>query len=271
VDPASDEDISEVKNATLSDSLAYFMGQSAAATYWQQCESDSTIAGAENVKKFQEGFAAGLKQMQENRAYAAGYLQAVMVSEDIRGINENMKLKLDPNRLAQGFNRGMKGKDAVDPVKLRASMQILESRVGTIMQQQGAQAPQQAMGTVPGADALLKKAADEGGATQATKSGIRYKIENPGQGATPVQGDLLTVSIAFKDLNGNIVQTTKNGDTEYMTFPLTPNDVPYQAMMEVFETLRPGGRGIYYVPENLGEGRVGAHILDVKLQKVSKP
>lgn len=271
INPAEEIEITDIKNATMSDSLAYFMGQAAALTYWEQCEADSTISGEENARKFKEGFSAGIKQMQENRAFATGYIQGVMASEDVNKINDRLKLNLDPNRMSQGFNTGMKSKNAVDPVKLRTAMSALDSKVNFLMQQQGlGESDSQQIGTNQGYTELLQEAAKREGADKTTASGIRYKIKNPGKGESPVKGDQVTVSIAFKDLNGNIVQTTQTEQGEYVTFPLTSNDVPYKAMIEIIQTLKPGAEGIFIVPASQGEGKVGDHILDIKLSKVSK-
>lgn len=118
---------------TFDDSVAYFMGQDAALTFWQIAKNDTLFAKANSSEDFRKGVEAGIKTMQNSDAYILGMHRGMEMAANIKGLNKAVGMTLSDKALMKGFELGMESENAIDAIKFQADMSEVEVKLNTII------------------------------------------------------------------------------------------------------------------------------------------
>ncbi|HEU0197160.1 MAG TPA: FKBP-type peptidyl-prolyl cis-trans isomerase, partial [Nevskiaceae bacterium] len=122
---------------------------------------------------------------------------------------------------------------------------------------------------------FLAKMAKESG-VKTTASGLEYKVDRPGQGASPTPDDSVTVNYKGSLIDGTVFDSSyKRGKP--LTFAV--KDV-IPGWVEGLQLMKPGSKYTFYIPAKLAYGERGAGdkigpnqalVFDVELLKVTPP
>lgn len=191
--------------ASSSDSIGYFLGEQLAADRVQRAKTDTLLKSSEAQAKYDEGFYAGLEAMTgDNKAFNAGFINGVMIANELLAQGDALGEKFDIAAVASGYNSAFDKKG--NPVKdLDKKAQEHQGKLMTMMQQlQGKAMKRQA-------DEAIKKTAPAKKALPATAKKEGYKAVNgyymktvaPGNGTKLKNGDVITATLGLKDTKGN--------------------------------------------------------------------
>lgn len=152
-------------------------------------------------------------------------------------------LDLDTKSLAQGITDGYKGEELqlTEEEMQQAMMKLAENR----RTEQKAEAER----NLQKAQEFLEKNKSADG-VETTASGLQYKVEQEGIGATPKEGEIVVVNFTGKTSDGNeFDSTTKRGQPA--EFPV--NGV-VQGWSEGLRLMKKGGKATFFVPPQIGYG-----------------
>ena len=71
------KELSEISNATMADSLAYYLGEQGAMAYWQAAAQDTTLKTEAARAAYLKGFQKGMESISEEDAYNRGVSQGM--------------------------------------------------------------------------------------------------------------------------------------------------------------------------------------------------
>lgn len=185
---------------------------------------------------------------------------------------KDQHLDLNPSAIAKGIEDGLKNE------KILLSDEEMQSAVMRLSQDQRKQQVDEASANKSKAEGFLTKNKSEPG-VQTTASGLQYKILEGGAGPAPKPDDVVVVHY-----KGTLVDGTEF-DSSYKRN--TPAEFPINGVIpgwaEGLQLLRKGGKGIFYVPPELGYGDrprqqipgnavliFDVHLIDVKPGSVQK-
>ena len=152
-------------------------------------------------------------------------------------------LDLDTSALSRGLIDGYKGeKVALSEDEMQSAMMKLSE------ERQKEQKNQSETNKIKADEFLAKNRAEEG--IKTTESGLQYKITNPGAGASPKGDDIVVVHY-----KGTLIDGTEF-DSSYKRN--MPAEFPLKGVIpgwtEGLQLLKKGGKGIFFVPPELGYG-----------------
>lgn len=105
--------------------------------------------------------------------------------------------------------------------------------------------------------AYMNKVKKEDG-VKTTESGLAYKVIEAGSGATPKEGDVVSVKYTGKLINGDVFDSTdKNNNGEAMDLPLRAGSL-IQGWVEGMQLMPKGSKYQFYIPSELGYGERGS-------------
>ena len=171
------------------------------------------------------------------------YIVAYNFAENI----EQAGMPLEPEAFSQAI------KDKHQGLPSRLSEEEMNSVMAEFQEQQMAQqqaeTEKQAEANKAEAEAFFAKNAKQEG-VQTTESGLQYKIIEPGEGASPGEGEQVTVHYRGRLLNGTEFESSYESD-QPVTFNV--NEV-IAGWTEALQLMSEGGKWELYIPAELAYG-----------------
>ncbi len=184
----------------------------------------------------------GLTSVREKVSYAIGH--------DIGNNLADQFVDVDPEIMLRGLRDGLTGKEPVlTAEEIQAAMQEMQALV--IAKRTEYMKAQSEKNKTAGATFLTENGAKEG--IKTTASGLQYKIEKEGQGASPSATDTVTVHYSGRLLDGTEFDSSyKRG--EPATFAV--NEV-IPGWTEALQLMKPGAKFQLFIPSDLAYGPRG--------------
>jgi len=206
---------------------AKFLALSGAVT---ACAAITTLTGCDK--------GASLKTDQEKASYAVG----LQIGRSLKTQNAEIMVP----SLVAGLNDGLGGKDPkMKPEELQQAMQKMQETMMKKAQEAGEKNLKE------GDDWLTKNKTNAGWKT--TESGVQYKVEKEGTGATPVDENIVKVHYTGTLINGEKFDSSKDRN-EPAEFPVR-GVIP--GWTEALKLMKVGGTYKLAIPAKLAYGAQG--------------
>lgn len=186
------KELSEIQNADINDSVAYYWGQMLATRYWQQSKRDSTLSTPEGKEAYIKGFQAAFDMAKaDNEAFNIGLYSGIEVFLGITSNNEYFSIDIDKETLLSGLAMGMKSDTAVNAIDVDAKMKELTSQL---------QLQKEARDRVVADSLITAKMKTDG--FKKNEKGYIYKITSEGKGNKLEPMDQVLLEISFSKIDG---------------------------------------------------------------------
>ncbi len=231
------------------------------------CQQPTAAGGAASGAAAASGAVpAGLETNAKQVSYVIGQQMGEQLSELKKNGGE-----IDAKILAESIQDKLEGK----PSKLTDAQS--EEAMKTFMENMTANAKKKAEEAQAAGDKFLADNKTKEG-VKTTASGLQYKVNKEGTGATPALGDGVMVEYTGKLIDGTEFDSTKAHGGEPFAVALTGNSV-IPGWTEGLQLMKEGGEYTLYVPAKLAYGamsptpKIPANsvlVFDMKVVKVEK-
>lgn len=166
---------------------------------------------------------------------------------DIGNKLKSQEFEIDPTLVAQGLKDAMsEGEARMSSEEVQQTLQAFQQRLAQEQQQQQQQSA--AENAEAGAAFLAENKAQEG--VQTTKSGLQYKVIEPGDGVQPDADDVVTVHYTGKLVNGTVFDSSHDRGKP-ATFPVN-GVIP--GWTEALQMMHQGAKWEVVLPADLAYG-----------------
>ncbi|CAM2989695.1 FKBP-type peptidyl-prolyl cis-trans isomerase [Vibrio rarus] len=200
-------------------------------------QTEAATPAAANAMQF--------KSDDEKAAYAIGVSFATYLKSSVEKPKE-FGIDLKDEMVLKGITDAFAGKAGLKDDEIRQTLQSLDERVS---KQMAAKAAEKAAATLKAGEEFRTEFAKQDGVVK-TKSGILYKVEKQGNGATPKATDVVKV-----DYVGTLTDGTKFDSSidrgEAATFPL---DRVIPGWTEGVQLMKVGSKYKFVIPPELAYG-----------------
>lgn len=194
--------------------------------------------------------------------YAAGLAMAAQIKRS--GVD------IDNAVLADAVRVVLEGKEKDARIQQPEVQTIMQEIQNAIQQRQMAKQKEEAEKNLAVSNAFLADNGKKEGVKTAP-SGLQYKIDAPGEGATPGAKDLVTINIHGTNIEGADFDKSNPGTPARRSLAALP-----KGLQEGILLLKPGGKGHFWVPPALGYGEAprgaalkGNSVLHYEIELVS--
>lgn len=186
--------LSEIPNATKSDSLSCYWGTVASVNFWRQSAQDTALLDEASKKAYLEGFQKALNMAEGDDAYLSGLMVGMQVAMTCNQFQKDYQVALDKNVIINSFAYAMQSDTTVDMSKFQGEMMPLLNR---LEEEKSAREKAEA-------DKLIEEEMKKLGYIKAD-NGVVHKIVAPGAGKQLERGEYVLASLKFTDLNGKTI------------------------------------------------------------------
>lgn len=191
--PGEGKSLSDIKNATETDSLFYYFGQIRANEYWQQAHMDSTFASEEARSAYLKGLQEGINLGKEGEAaYNRGLYDGLTISMNCEEFQKEYKQKPNKNIVVESIAYGLRNDTIVNASESQSAFYQIMGRLN-----------EQKMELDKAASAESLKKTAESRKMKAVNDDLYEKVIKAGEGEMVKRNDKLNLSIEFKNLNGS--------------------------------------------------------------------
>ncbi|MCM1484357.1 MAG: FKBP-type peptidyl-prolyl cis-trans isomerase [Muribaculaceae bacterium] len=242
---------------SLSNSLGYMNGAMTGQQIKQYMGKDSTKL---NKEAFLRGFKSSLMADTADLSYMMG-LQMGMQMIQQQSMMRQSGVAIDRDAFYAEYAKAFK-LDSVpnaEIMKLDSELNNMMQRANAMMMevQQKRQAAAQAAQEKEGEENLkagkeyVEKAKASDSEIKSTPSGLAYKVNKAGTGASPVDGDSVKVIYTGRTIDGNVFDSSNGNPTPMSMNSLIPGFV------EALKLMNTGAKYTVYIPGNLAYGMNG--------------
>lgn len=209
-----------------------------------------------------------------------GYILGEQVGKEMSGNLTELKdngFNIDLKQVQQGIQDQLEGKASplTDEQKKQISEQFVKVMEENVKKKEEADKAKAGETLKAGEKFLAENKAKEG--VKTTNSGLQYKVNKEGTGASPVLGDGVMVEYTGKLIDGTEFDSTAKHGGQPFAVPLTGNSV-IKGWTEGLQLMKEGGEYTLYIPAHLaygdkGQGKIPANsvlVFDMKIVKVEK-
>ena len=187
--------LSDIKDPTRGDSIAFYYGRSKGFDYWNEASSDSTLLTEASRKEFLRGVEEGMSAVRDNDAYNYGLLIGLGIAQDIQSLKkEYAGVDVPRDLFISSLKGALKNDSAVDGPQTKAELY----RIIDTMQRQ------KELSDMKTAAALLQKTGTQFGMTKINEQ-LWGKIISNGSGQQLKDGDRILVDITASTVDGTPV------------------------------------------------------------------
>lgn len=199
------KELKEISNATMADSLAYYLGEQGAMSFWQNAAQDTTLKTEAARLAYLKGFKKGMEVMTEDEAYNKGLSQGMNLAMYLGTLKKEYDVDLKKDPALAGLAYGMQNDTIVNPGMLQQAIMPIGMQLDAIKAKKDKEI----------AD---KKIAEEMQKSNYQKdvNGIVYKVMTEGQGDKLENDQMALVELVMTDVAGK---------------PLMPTDVKAQKIV----------------------------------------
>lgn len=184
--------ISDYKNMTPGDSMAYYIGQASSLDYWRVAQQDTVMQSKESRDEFMKGMRAGLDAIRDNDAYNQGYYMGVQMAMQMKEFSEDFNTSYNKTILLNAYADGLKNDSILDAGKIQQEYTALVNSLN---------ARKEAMDKAAAEEALQKKAKSL--KLQKINDILYASAGQGGEGAVLKNGDRAGISISVMDAQGH--------------------------------------------------------------------
>lgn len=224
--PGEGRSISDIKNASASDSISNLLGQYYASDYWKAMSSDSARITRESRDEYLKGVAEALKLAGKDDAYIEGYMLGLNLLQYTGQYTKEMGMELSTKEILNGLAYGLRSDSAVNLEQVNADLSRITTRFA---------AEKDAKDKVAGQKKVAEYAKKHG--LQKFTAELYGKIEKQGSGKKLADGDNIKCSISASDSKGNKIRVPLPSELEVSQ---QLNNTPIGAAIL---QLTPGGAG----------------------------
>ena len=201
-------------------------------------------SGNDSSAKADEGNKGGdFDSPQARRSYALGM--------DIGNSLKQLPVDIKVDELSQGVSDVVSGGDTrLTQDELDGVMQGFVKDMEAAQQQKAGQ--QADKNLEKGKKFLAENKGKDG--VETTDSGLQYKVKKEGEGASPAEGDSVTVHYTGKLIDGTVFDSSRKRG-EPVTFPV---DAVIPGWTEALQLMKQGAKYELYIPADLAYGERGA-------------
>jgi hypothetical protein len=207
--------LSDVKNATPSDSLSYYLGEMQASQYFGMCQQDSTI----KRKGYEEGLMKGLELLRDDDdSYNAGLMQGIQLAAQLKGTQKEMsEIQFSKSLFQSGFNYALTG----DSIRNLAEDQTAFQNV-----MRGMSARQEVIDSQKISDNIAEYIKKNPGFEKIGENEY-IKVVKPGSGETLQNGDSITYTLKMASADGKDLSRFNLPDNHVVIGKTLTADYPY--------------------------------------------
>lgn len=243
------------------------------------CNQHTTANGAASGTVAASSGAAmpkNLDTIEKQVSYVLGEQVGKQVSGNLAELKDS-GFNIDFKQLQQGFQDQLEGK--ASPLTNEQKSQIEQNFVKlmeeNIKKKQEADNAKAGENLKAGEKFLAENKTKEG--VKTTNSGLQYKVNKEGTGASPVLGDGVLVEYTGKLIDGTEFDSTAKHGGQPFAVPLTGDSV-IQGWTEGLQLMKEGGEYTLFIPANLAyggktNGKIPANstlVFDMKIVKIEK-
>ena len=195
--------MSDYKNMTPADSMAYYIGQASALDYWRVARQDTVMLTRESRDEFLRGVQAGLDGVRDNDAYNQGYYMGVQMAMQMKEFSEDFKTSYNKQILLNAYTDGLKNDSIINEAKLQQDYTELVNSL---------QARKEAADKSEAEAALKEKASQL--KLKAVNSSMYASVGKGGEGALIKVGERVGVNIVIKNEAGKELDRRDQPDLE---------------------------------------------------------
>lgn len=246
---ASDADTTVSKALVDSISVAQgaYIGQAVLSNYPMMEQQDPSIKKENIIKGIQTVFGAPA-----DRGTQIGIQFGLQMLNEMKQL-EDMGIKVDRSLMLANFKKAFL-QDSIDQESAQRAYAMYQGMVNRVQAEQCAReeariaaSPEALNNVADGAD-FVDAAKKADASVKTTASGLSYKIENAGDGASVEGAKRLKLKYSERKIDGTVIASTnEDGRTVYLN-----NVVP--GFAEGLKMLSKGGKAVFYVPGELGYG-----------------
>lgn len=209
-----------------------------------------------------------------------GYILGEQVGKEMSGNLTELKdngFNIDLKQVQQGIQDQLEGKASplTDEQKKQISEQFVKVMEENVKKKEEADKAKAGETLKAGEKFLTENKAKEG--VKTTNSGLQYKVNKEGTGASPVLGDGVMVEYTGKLIDGTEFDSTAKHGGQPFAVPLTGTSV-IKGWTEGLQLMKEGGEYTLYIPAHLAYGdrsqpKIPANsvlVFDMKIVKVEK-
>lgn len=257
--------LSDYKDATIGDSVSYYIGQMGALEYWRGAHQDTMMMDRASRDQFLKGLRAGYDALNDNEAYNQGYAAGLSLAMQMKQMGEDFDVKVNKRILVNAFEDGLRYDSVLDAGEVQKGFTDVSNTLQTRKETADREAALKILKELASSKKLtevnstLYASAAQGAAGQLLKQGDRVSISvemknNKGETidqrddpnleigkmyAGPITQALLTMSVGqtrtfytyAQGLFGRFTQRYRLKGTEVVSFVITT--APAQAQPEV--------------------------------------
>lgn len=223
--------ISDYKNMTVGDSVAYYFGQLSATEYWQVAAGDTTLKSRESRDQFLKGLRAGFDAVKDNDAYNMGYYKGVALAMQMKELEKEYETKVNKKVLFDGYDYALQSDSAVNVSEVNEEFMKIQESIAT---------RKEAKDRKEAAEVLKK----EGAAKKWTRiNDTLYggPVATAGQGANLREGDAINLAISVNTIAGVQIDRRENLD-------LTVGQMLPAPVTQALLTMKMGETRKFYTP-----------------------
>lgn len=185
------KEISQLSNATLADSLAYYLGEQGAMSYWRATAQDSTMKSEASKAAYLAGFKKGMEMVSEDEAFNTGLSQGMSLAMYYKTLEKEYDLDMNNNPALAGFAFGMQNDTIVNPSKLQQDIMPLGRKVEAIKEAKDKEE----------ADKKIAEEMQKSG-YERDENGVAYKVVDKGQDKKLEIDEMVLVELTMTDVAG---------------------------------------------------------------------
>lgn len=107
--------MSEFKNMSAGDSVAYYVGEMSALEYWQNARRDTVMMSQEARDNYLKGLRAGYDAVRDNDAYNLGYYAGVQLARQMKEFTEDYSTTVNKSVLIGALEDGLQNDSILNP------------------------------------------------------------------------------------------------------------------------------------------------------------
>lgn len=201
-DKSGPKSMEDLKGGSVEDSMMYYFGQIQANNYWQDAESDTTLATEHSRDEFIRGFRDALKMDQDDDAYNRGLQLGIRLAIRIREFEQRYNVKLPEEVLIAAFENSLKDKNSFNIAEAQKGFYSIKDRYDVTATENDVQACLK----------NLAKYAKENGFKMISDT-LYVKEVTPGSGPKYKLGDRLAVEVTASTIDGKELVTKQFPDS----------------------------------------------------------
>lgn len=111
--------LSDIKDASLADSIMYYSGQIRAAEYWDDALDDDTLAYPKSREAFLEGVEDGIRISKQDKVYNKGFKIGQRIADNCKRLSIRYGLDFNPGIVFRSLRSGLRADTVVDIAESR--------------------------------------------------------------------------------------------------------------------------------------------------------